>query len=177
MAKKKKKSQILKNPKWELFCKCYTSNRELFGNATHAYAEAFGYKLDTLSRDDAVYDENHKCIEPSSYDKAVNVCAVEGNRLLRFPKINQRISDLLNELFKEEIIDAELSWVIMQRQDLGPKVAAIKEFNVLRARTKNRVEMTGPNGTPLFDEDTKQKSKNAVKEFLGRRNTGAGKQG
>ncbi|RUV40028.1 MULTISPECIES: hypothetical protein [unclassified Mesorhizobium] len=43
--------------KQELFCRYYTQNRALFGNATHSYAEAYGYDLDKLSRDDAVFEE------------------------------------------------------------------------------------------------------------------------
>ncbi len=180
MAKKTTKSKPLTNPKWELFCRCYTSNRELFGNATHAYAEAFHYKLDELSRDDAEYETDEetgitKRVTPSSYDKALNVCAVMGNRLLRITKVNDRLNQLLNELCKEEIVDAELSWVIMQRTDLSPKVAAIKEFNAVQGRTKKKIELTGPNGQSLFDDETKTKSKTAVKDYLTRTNTGGRK--
>jgi hypothetical protein len=37
------------------FCRYYTQNEKLFGNATHSYAEAYDYKLDTLSTH-AVYE-------------------------------------------------------------------------------------------------------------------------
>jgi hypothetical protein len=43
------------NPQCELFCRYYTQNEKLFGNATHSYAEAYDYKLDTLSTH-AVYE-------------------------------------------------------------------------------------------------------------------------
>lgn len=188
MTKKKTKTKTLKNPKWELFCRHYTSNEELFGNATHAYAEAFKFNLDSLSHDDAVYDEdreendkgelvfsNKKIITPSSYDKAVNTCAVNGHALLRNTKINQRIIELLNDIMRDEVVDAQLAKVIMQDDDRPSKVSAIKEYNNLKSRTKKRLELTGPNGVPLFDEDTKTKSKKAVQDFLTRGNTGARK--
>jgi hypothetical protein len=38
------------NAKRELFCRYYTQNSELFGNATLSYAEAFDYKLEDKPR-------------------------------------------------------------------------------------------------------------------------------
>jgi hypothetical protein len=61
--------------KRELFCRFYTQNEDLFGNATHSYAEAYEYKLDTLNTE-AVYsepDEDGKTekIEDSEHQKAI----------------------------------------------------------------------------------------------------------
>jgi hypothetical protein len=39
-----------------LFCRFYTQNEKLFGNATHSYEEAYNYHLDPLSTK-AVYSE------------------------------------------------------------------------------------------------------------------------
>ena len=44
------------NPQRELFCRDYTQNSELFGQATISYAESYGYGLDTLSKE-AVYEQ------------------------------------------------------------------------------------------------------------------------
>ena len=49
------------NPKEELFCRYYTQNEALFGNATLSYAEAYGYGLDELSKT-GVYVENGKLV-------------------------------------------------------------------------------------------------------------------
>lgn len=70
-----------------MFCRFFTQNENLFGNATHAYAEAYDYKLDALSTE-AVWselDENDikEKLEDSEYDKAIHVCAVEASRLRR----------------------------------------------------------------------------------------------
>lgn len=50
-------------PKQELFCHYYTMPGDFFGNATLAYAEAYGYKLDTLSQ-----EFDHQDTEPDDSD-------------------------------------------------------------------------------------------------------------
>lgn len=135
--------------KRELFCRYYTQNDELFGNATHAYAEAYDYKLDTLSQD-AIYAEEideetgqkrrGELIEDSAYDKAVHVCAVEGSRLLRSPEIQARITELLNELLADGVVDSQLAKLILQNQDNTSKIAAIREYNKLRGRIIDKTQ-------------------------------------
>ncbi len=164
------------NPQWELFCQYYTKNTELFGNATHSYAEAYDYKLDELDHDDAIYEETPlpdgsikygKIIEPSTYSKAVNVCAVQSNRLLRNSKIQTRITKLLNELMTDEFVDSQLVKVITQDRDLSPKVAAIKQYNELKARIIKKTELTGANGGAIvIDDNSRAKTKSAIGRFL-----------
>lgn len=125
------------NPKQELFCQYYAQNQELFGNATLSYAEAYDYKLDTLSKDDAKYKTvkgKKVLIERSTFGKAENVCAVMGARLLRNAKIQSRITALLNELLRDDIVDSQLAKVITQDSDLQSKVRAINEYNKVRGR-------------------------------------------
>ena len=134
----------------ELFCRYYTQDSDTFGNATRAYGFAYDYKLDELPDDDAVYETitdekghaHQELVEPSTKQKALSVCATEGNRLLRNPKVLTRITTLLNEMLTEEFVDAELLKVIRQDHDLGPKVRAISEFNKLRQRITDRLDLT-----------------------------------
>src|SRR5258705_8284465 len=68
-------------PKRELFCRFYTQNEDLFGNATHSYAEAYDYKLDTLDTE-AVWSESEgdsprERLDDSPYEKAIHGVAVE----------------------------------------------------------------------------------------------------
>jgi hypothetical protein len=49
MAKAKPDKNRSLTPQQELFCRFYTQNEHLFGNATLSYAEAYGFKLDELS--------------------------------------------------------------------------------------------------------------------------------
>lgn len=48
------------NPKHELFSQLYVKNAELFGNATQCYAEAYGFKLDELSREHPIDEATGK---------------------------------------------------------------------------------------------------------------------
>jgi hypothetical protein len=123
--------------KREAFCQYYTKNQALFGNATLSYAEAFGYKLDELSKEDAKYKgkgAKRKLIEPSSYDKAYHVCSVQSSRLLRNADIQNRITALLNELLRDDIVDSQLAKIITQDDDLQSKVRAINEYNKVCGR-------------------------------------------
>lgn len=141
-------SEPLSNLKHELFCQYYVNNSILFGNATHSYNEAYQYNLDDLPDDDEVWDNDKKSktygkkLKKSSYDLASNVCAVEGARLLRNPQVNQRITVLLNELLKDEVVDGQLAKVIMQDKDIAPKVQAIKAYNDIRGRVIKRTDLT-----------------------------------
>ena len=134
------KSAPLK-PQHEVFCQLYVKNEELFGNATLCYAEAYNYKLETLSHEETRDDEGH-LIEESEYEKAKNVCGVEGHRLLRMPKCQQRITVLLNEMLKDDIVDAQLAKVILQNRKLDSKVSAIREYNKIRQRITEKVDLT-----------------------------------
>jgi hypothetical protein len=160
VAKKKKADAPARendlNIRREAFCQYFTKNQALFGNATLSYAEAYGYKLDELPRDDYKLDElprddakykgkgkKRVMVEGSSYDKAYHVCATEGGRLLKIPEIQERITALLNELLRDDIVDSQLAKVITQDYDLQSKVRAINEYNKVRGRIidKSKVEI------------------------------------
>jgi hypothetical protein len=121
----------------EAFCQYYTKNQTLFGNATLSYAEAYKYKLDEMSHEPqfvAVKGKKKKQMVPSEYDKAYQVCATEGARLLKIPEVQERITALLNELLRDDIVDSQLAKIITQDDDLQSKVRAINEYNKVRGR-------------------------------------------
>lgn len=132
--------------KRERFCQNYIRNREMFGNATMAYAEAYGYNFEEMSTESPVTatDAEGKATEwgDSERVKAEHVCAVSGRKLLRNAEINERITELLNEIGSNDNIDAELSFVANQRSELTPKIAAIKEINAVRGRVRQAVDHT-----------------------------------
>jgi hypothetical protein len=140
------------NPQRELFCRYYTQNEDLFGNATHCYAEAYDYKLDTLSQEDEYDlpkgDPERKLIQRSEYDRAVHVCAVEASRLLRSPEIQLRITALLNEILRDEVVDSQLAKLIMQDAEPAAKIAAIREYNKVRQRITEKHDITS-GGLPI----------------------------
>ena len=122
--------------KQELFCMYFSQDQQCFDNATKAYAAAYGYELDTLSRERKTVTEGgkRKKEKESEYARAVNVCGVEGKRLLRNPKIRLRCRELLNELLQDTIVDAQLSRIIMQDKRPEVKMQGIKEYNRLKKR-------------------------------------------
>lgn len=130
------------NPKQELFCHLYAENDQLFGNGTLAYAEAYDYDLDSLSRDDAEKDEEGVIIRDSSYDRAYNTCSVNSHKLLRNAKIQERVRKLLNELMRDDVVDSELVKIIRQNYKLEAKISAIKEYNKLRNRIRDNIDVT-----------------------------------
>jgi len=138
--------------KRELFCRFYTQNEDLFGNATHSYAEAYDYKLDTLDTE-AVWsepegDSPRERLDDSPYEKAVHVCAVEAFRLLRIPEVQARITALLNEILKDEVVDSQLAKLIMQDKEPAAKIAAIREYNKIRQRIVDKTDITS-GGLPI----------------------------
>ncbi len=142
---KTKKTRL--NPQQELFCQYFTRNDSLRGHGTLSYAEAYKFKLDEMSDDDAVYEQKEdgtrgKKIESSTYDKAYQVCSTQGSRLLRNVHIQKRLTELFNELLRDDVVDGELSKVILQNEDLSPKMKAISEYNKLKGRITEKTDIT-----------------------------------
>lgn len=112
----------LKNVNHEEFCRLYASDREFFGNGTQSYVEAYKINL--------------------SKKGAYRTAQVNASKLLSNPIILQRINEIfesrgLNDVF----VDKQLELVITQNAELSAKVAAIKEYNQLRNRIKNKLEI------------------------------------
>lgn len=117
------------NAKQELFCQLYASDREFFGNGVQSYIEA--YKPETKS--------------PNWYK---TVCSAS-SRLLSDVKVCKRINELLSaEGLNDEFVDKQLLYVIAQHDDRGAKVAAIREYNKLRARITEKLDHTS-DGKPI----------------------------
>jgi len=125
------------NPRQELFCRYYAQGEGTFGNATLSYAAAYEIELGDLSK----FDKNGVLVVGKEYQADYNNCSTSASRLLRNVKMQARVTVLLNELLKDEIVDAELAKVIKQDGDLTPTVAAIKEFNKLRGRIIDKTKI------------------------------------
>lgn len=180
-SKKARKANLLSNPQWELFCQVYAFDRQFSGNATHAYAIAFKVDLDDLPTDDEEweggYDDKEsgeyipkKKTQSSTYDKAVNICAVKGHNLLRNGKIDKRLNVLYLSILEDTIVDSRLAEHITQREDRGLSIQAIREYNKLRNRIKTKIEIVEPE----VDEETRTKSKDAIGRFIARKTPGQG---
>jgi phage terminase small subunit len=110
-------------PKQELFCQYFASDREFFGNGTQSYIEAYNVNLN----------------EKGAYQTA-RACAYES---LTKPHILARINELLEvEGLNDVAVDKQLKLVIAQSADYPSKVAAIREYNKLKARIVDKSEQT-----------------------------------
>lgn len=120
---KKEEKEVKKwlNPKQEFFCQLYATNIEYLGNWTQAYAMAYWKDLD----------------DPKE-NKASRNWAYEN---LTKPDILERIRELQNDFLSEEMVDKELSFVALQRADLSSKMRAISEFNKLKKRITEKMEL------------------------------------
>jgi hypothetical protein len=110
----------------ELFCKLYSGadDRELFGNGTKCYMKAYG----------------------CSY----LVAQGSASRLLRQTKIIARINELLEkEGFNDMNVDKQHLFLINQHKDFSVKMDAIREYNKVKGRGSNRVEIVLPK--PIID--------------------------
>lgn len=104
------------NPKQSYFCELYASKEEFFGNGTRSYMEAY----------------------KSTYSTA----KANAPDLLSNTAICEYINSLI-ELsgFNDENVDKQLNMLINQHGDPRVKVAAIKEYNVLKQRITKKVEL------------------------------------
>lgn len=131
----------------ELFCRYYAQNEALFGHATFCYAESHGFDLDSLSNRCPVHQEKDpecgSACPLSEYRVAYSTCSSNGSRALRNAKIQDRITALLNEMLRDEVVDSQLAKLIIQDGEPATKIAAIREYNKLRQRIVDKVEHTG----------------------------------
>lgn len=117
------------NPKQELFCQYFASDREFFGNGTQSYIEAYDIVV--------------------SKKGAYNAARANASDLLTKPNILKRIDELfeargLNDTF----VDKQLEKLIIQDAEFGTKLQAIKEYNALKQRITKKLDMT-TNGKDL----------------------------
>lgn len=111
------------NPKQEMFCQLYATEREFFGNGVQAYIEAY---------------------EPDTSQKNwYNAACASASRLLSNAKVCERINSLLEEQgLNDQNVDKQLLFLINQHADFKSKAAAIKEYNKLKTRITDKVELT-----------------------------------
>ena len=106
----------------EKFCKLYASDREFYGNGVDSYAEAYNF------------DKS----KPNWY----KVAQAAASRLLSNVIIYTRINELLTtEGLNDQNVDKQLLHLLNQHDDKRAKVAAIKEYNVLKNRIQNKIDL------------------------------------
>jgi len=113
------------NPKQELFCKLYISDREFFGNGVQAYFEAYG-------------------VDKSKAGSYKTACT-NASRLLSNAKVLEKINELLEkEDLNDPFVDKQLGFLITQNADFKTKLGAIREYNKLRKRITEKDDIERP---------------------------------
>ena len=122
--------------KQKLFCEFYASSKEFFANGTQAYIEAYDIDLS----------------KANAYKGATASAA----RMLANVSILAYIDSLL-ELrgLNDPFVDKQLEFLITQNADFKSKLGAIKEYNALKTRIKQKIEHSGGIGITdgFYDED------------------------
>lgn len=117
------------NLKQTLFCQLFASDREFFGNGVESYIEA--YEVDLTKQN------------------AYQTARSSASQLLTKRNILDYINKLLSlAVLNDEFVDKQLSVVILQNADFSSKVSAIKEYNKLKQRIQDKLDITS-GGKPL----------------------------
>lgn len=125
----KKKAEALDSARQELFCQLYSTDREFFANGVQSYLE--------------VYDIDRS--KPNWY-KTACVCA---SKLLSNAKVYNRINELLDANgLNDAFVDKQLLFLVSQQADLTAKGAAIREYNKLKKRITDKLDLTS-DGLPV----------------------------
>lgn len=127
----------------EMFCQFYVINKETRFNATWSYAYAFGIDLEWADNEEIRDLTTRKVIKRSERKRLESICASTASVLLRNLKIQDRVTELLNSLKKDHIVDGEMMKLIIQDHDWDSKIAMIKEYNKLMKRITDKVEHSG----------------------------------
>lgn len=121
MSKVEKSEPEELNDKQALFCKLYVS-KEFFGNGTLSYCEAYGFDPEDLKE----YNTARHC----------------ASHLLAKSNISQHINNLLDEAgLNDQFVDKRLLFLMAQNEDKGTALGAIKEYNKLKQRITDKIDM------------------------------------
>lgn len=114
------------------FVRAYVLNDETRGNATKAYAFAYGYDFDDYSDVAPTDDEGNK-IDKSEREKVSNYCKMAGSRLMANDNVQAEIKSLYRSLLNPDHLDFKLSELV-NHHDPKIRLAAVKDANQLTGR-------------------------------------------
>jgi len=112
------------NPKQELFCQLYCTDREFFGNGTQSYIEAYDVDM--------------------SVTGAYKSAQAAASRLLSNVIILKRI-DFIREqtVMNDQLVDKKTAFWITQEANPMASIAAIKEYNKVKNRVDSKLALLG----------------------------------
>ncbi len=141
----KKKEREL-NEKQKYFCELYATDREFFGNGTQAYIEA--YDIDLTKK--------------GAYAAArANACqSLTKTNILKYIREIMELGGL-----NDERVDKELLFLIEQNAEFGSKLGAIKEYNKLKERITDKLEISKKGFWDEIDEAEEKELKKELNEY------------
>lgn len=108
----------------EAFCQYFMSPTEFYGNGVQSYAAAYDKKITSF---------NYDSIRAASA------------RLLINPNVIKRLNELLDDSgFNDENVDKQLLFLINQGADFRSKLGALKEYNKLKQRITEKMQIEMP---------------------------------
>jgi len=110
----------LLNPKQEMFCVLYASDREFFGNGVQSYVEAYN---------------------PPRRGNWMASARTDASRLLTNANILRRIDELLDIQVNNSFIDKRLGFWATQLAHPQASIEAIKEYNKLKKRIDEKLTL------------------------------------
>ncbi len=125
-----------------MFCQYYVNNVETRFNATVSYAFAYWYDLEWTDTEEIRDLTTWEIIKKSERKRLENICAVSAKNTLRLTKVQERVTELLNALKKDHIVDGEMMKMILQDNDPQSKRDMIKEYNKLMKRITDKQAIT-----------------------------------
>lgn len=158
VAREKAAMENMLSPQEEYFCELWASDRELFGNGTQSYIEAFEVKI--VKKPDPDSDDNEM-----TYDQV----KWAAHKLLTKANLLKRINEIFESRgLNDEFVDKQLEVVITQNAEFSPKIKAIAEYNKLKKRTTNStvtVEHTFAKYDEMSDEELERALQSGEKFF------------
>lgn len=146
------------DPRQEMFCQLYASDREFFGNGTQSYIEAF----DVVVVNKPKRDSNENQLTYQTVRQYAHLLLTNIDILKRIDEIYEGRG--LNDQF----VDKQLEFVITQHAELPSKIKAITEYNKLKQRTTNStmtVEHTFAKYDQMTDEELDRELEKGEKFF------------
>ncbi len=111
------------NEKQLLFCNLFVS-KDFFGNGTLAYCEAYGFDPEDV--------------------KQYNTARHSASHLLNNHNVSQHINNMLEDSgLNDNHIDKRLLFLINQNEDKSTSLGAIKEYNKMKGRITDKLEIKG----------------------------------
>ena len=115
------------NLRQQKFCHLYARAKGFFGIGAKSYAKA--YDLDLKA------------------EGQYSLAATEASRLLRNDNIRTYIHELTG--FNDDAVDQRHAQLIAQNEDKSVARAAIADYNKLKARISNKLEIVGKDNGPI----------------------------